>query len=212
MLPSYQFIYSLYSIMLTSQDAPKSSQLHTLDHLLHRLQQGDRQAQGDLIRYTQSRLRLHVHNMLKRFPAVQKQENTSDVLQNVWIRIQRTLENLTITSGLDLLRLSALHIRYELIDLARQHSARPLTFSGQLHAPDPAASPVDVAYWQEIHQHLSQLPAEERDLFDLLYYQGLTKEQTASLLKLSLSTLKRRWIAARENLGRWLQVGPSTQN
>jgi RNA polymerase sigma-70 factor (ECF subfamily) len=44
------------------------------------------------------------------------------------------------------------------------------------------------------------MPEAEREVFDLLWYQGMTQEEAADLLGLSLSTVRRRWQAARLRL------------
>lgn len=41
------------------------------------------------------------------------------------------------------------------------------------------------------------LPEEEREIFDLLWYQGLTQAEAANLLNISDRTVKRRWQSAR---------------
>jgi RNA polymerase sigma factor (sigma-70 family) len=44
------------------------------------------------------------------------------------------------------------------------------------------------------------LPADEREVFDLVWYQGLTQDKAATLLGISEATLKRRWLSARRRL------------
>jgi DNA-directed RNA polymerase specialized sigma24 family protein len=41
---------------------------------------------------------------------------------------------------------------------------------------------------------------EEREAFDLLFYQGLTQAEAATVLEVSERTIKRRWQAARLRL------------
>jgi RNA polymerase sigma-70 factor (ECF subfamily) len=41
------------------------------------------------------------------------------------------------------------------------------------------------------------LPAEDREVFDLIYYQGLSQAEAAGLLDISERTLQRRWQSAR---------------
>jgi DNA-directed RNA polymerase specialized sigma24 family protein len=49
------------------------------------------------------------------------------------------------------------------------------------------------------------LPEEEREAFDLCWYQGLTQAEAALLLSVSETTMKRRWLAARARLGAFLR-------
>jgi RNA polymerase sigma factor (sigma-70 family) len=45
-----------------------------------------------------------------------------------------------------------------------------------------------------------QLPNKEHEVFDLLWYQGLTQDEAAQLLGVSKRTIKRRWQSARLQL------------
>ena len=49
------------------------------------------------------------------------------------------------------------------------------------------------------------LPEEEREAFDLRWYQGLTQAEAALVLNVSEATVKRRWLAARARLGHFLR-------
>ena len=49
---------------------------------------------------------------------------------------------------------------------------------------------------KEFHERVEQLPEEERTVFDLLFYQGLTHPGVAHALGVSESTVKRRWYDA----------------
>ncbi len=50
------------------------------------------------------------------------------------------------------------------------------------------------------HEKVSALPEEERELFGILWYEGLTQDQAAELLGVSIRTVKRRWQSARLKL------------
>jgi RNA polymerase sigma-70 factor (ECF subfamily) len=106
------------------------------------------------------------------------------------------------------LNLAALHIRRELIDLARHHfgpegaGAHHDTGSesGETPAADPSQTtlePSKLAQWREFHQQVDALPTEEREVFNLLWYHGVSQGEAAALLKQSERTLQRRWQAAR---------------
>src|SRR5437764_1134251 len=62
-----------------------------------------------------------------------------------------------------------------------------------------------LAIWSEFHQRVDALPEEEREVFDLLWYQGLTQPNAAAVLGISEATLKRRWLAARQRLHKALK-------
>ncbi len=57
--------------------------------------------------------------------------------------------------------------------------------------------PSSLAEWSEFHEAVERLPEEEREAFDLLWYQGLSQPEAAELLGVSPRTIKRRWRSAR---------------
>jgi RNA polymerase sigma-70 factor (ECF subfamily) len=57
-----------------------------------------------------------------------------------------------------------------------------------------------LAFWTEFHSRVEGLPEEEREVFDLLWYQELSQAEAAGLLDVSERTIKRRWAAARLKL------------
>ncbi len=74
--------------------------------------------------------------------------------------------------------------------------------------PDPMGNstfdPVKLSNWTEFHQYVDNLPDEERILFDLLWYEGLTLHEAAESIGMSERTLRRRWQLARVQLYRQL--------
>ncbi len=54
--------------------------------------------------------------------------------------------------------------------------------------------------WTDFHRHAEALPPEERETFDLLYYQGVTQTEASAILDISERTIKRRWQSARLRL------------
>src|SRR5262249_56458704 len=72
--------------------------------------------------------------------------------------------------------------------------------SGPPAAADLSQEPSRLAAWGEFHEQIAALPDEEREAFDLLWYQGLSQAEAAELLGVSERTVKRRWQAARLKL------------
>jgi RNA polymerase sigma-70 factor (ECF subfamily) len=117
--------------------------------------------------------------------------------------------------------LAALQIRRELLDLVRHyfgpeghgrhHDSWPGEAGEGSDAPEArvkAGSSFDPARldgWTEFHRQVEQLPESERDVVDLLWYQGLKQEEAARLLGVSRGTVKLRWQAARLKLHRRLK-------
>ncbi len=184
----------------------------SLEFWLDRLRAGDPAARNELIRHSRERLRLLTHQMLRRFPSVRQWEETSDVLQNVLLRLDRALLAVPVASARDFLRLATTQIRRELIDLARHHSGPeglganlvPLGPADPDNTPpepvDGGADPSDLTRWHDFHSQIAGLDGEDRELFELLYYQGLKQADAAALLEIPITTFKRRWRAARVRL------------
>jgi RNA polymerase sigma factor (sigma-70 family) len=184
----------------------------TLQHWLDRHRAGDPSARNELIRHSQERLRQLTRQMLRGYPALGQWEDTSDVFQNVLCRLDRALREVTPASPLDFLRLSSVLIRRELIDLWRhhfgpggdgRHRPPPGAAPAEVAAPEPSDSsndPCRLAVWGEVHDYIAARDEPERELFELLYYQGLTLEQAAELLGVPERTLRRRWQEARLRL------------
>ena len=181
----------------------------TIEYWLERHRAGDPDARNQLLHHSRERLRLLTRRMFRRFPGVHQFEETSDVLQNVLVRLERALRAVDVPSSRDFLCLAAHHIRHALLDLSRHYFGpngvaaheRPPGSVGKevLDRPDPgnADDPFRLAVWTEFHRRLAELPEEDRELFDLLYYQGLSQPAAAGQLGIPLTTLKRRWQDAR---------------
>jgi RNA polymerase sigma-70 factor (ECF subfamily) len=189
-----------------------------LQRCLDRLQAGDATAREELLTCACERLERLTRKMLRDYPGVRRYEDTCDVRQNASVRLWRSLQQVAPPTVRDFFRLAALHIRRELIDLARHHFG-PEGPGGRHATPGPAmdlgtegpappayeqAGPADepeqLAVWEEFHRQADALPDEEREIFDLLWYQGLPQAEAAAVLGVSERTVKRRWQAARLKL------------
>jgi RNA polymerase sigma-70 factor (ECF subfamily) len=180
-----------------------------LQLFLARLQAGDETARDELFRHVIGRLERLTRKMLHHFPGVHRWAGTDDVLQSALIRLLRTLEAVRPTTPRDFLGLAAEQIRRELIDLARHyygpqglganHASRGGADGSRdpvLAQPAPVDEPLTLAAWCEFHEQVRHLPAEEREVVDLLFYQELTQGDAAGLLRVTKRTVQRRWQSA----------------
>jgi RNA polymerase sigma factor (sigma-70 family) len=183
---------------------------------LDRLQAGDESARKELLTCACERLTRLTRKMLKGYPRLKRWEQTEDVLQNAVMRLYRALGQVRPASAADFFRLASLNIRRELLDLAKHYygpqgrgtkhasvdhrsqaeGANPAAYE----PPDAGGGPDRLAAWTEFHRQIERLPDEERETFDLLWYQGLSQAEAASLLNVSERTVKRRWQSARLKL------------
>ncbi len=184
--------------------------------LLDLVRQGDSQARNDIIAHACNRLRCLTSRMLKSYPGVRRWEQTDDVLQTALLRLCRALEGTQPESVRHFYNLAALQIRRGLIDLAHHyfgpqgHGANHHTDGAGKAADERGGSldgkvgevgePNSLGAWTDFHEAVEQLPDEERELFGLLWFEDLTQEEAATVLGVSLRTVRRRWQEARRKL------------
>ena len=191
----------------------ESTSIRVLQPLFEGLAQGDLPARDELFRLCAERLRRLARRMLGDFERLRSFEQTDDVLQGAMLRLFASLESLRSPTLGDFLGLAALSMRRELLDLARHHlgrssaprpQPRPFDSGTGEERIDPSEStwePLSLALWTEFHAAVENLPLEEREVFDLLWYQDLSQEDAAQAIGVDRSTIKRRWRAARIRLG-----------
>jgi len=176
----------------------------------------DRVAADKLITLAGKRLEHLARKMLRGFPQSRPDADTNDVLQNALIRLLRTLKNVKPDTTRDFFNLAAVHIRRELIDLARRllgPKHRLVVASHQLAAtrqgsddesdsdflagaPGPQESPDELELWRRFHEAVDRLPIEEREVVSLTYYHDWNHLQIAEMLHICDRTVRRRWTAA----------------
>ena len=188
-----------------------------IQNSLMRFAAGDDSVLSQLLEYSHARLEQLTRRMLRDFERVRRWEETADVLQAASIRLYRALQNNRPTTVPGFLALATLQIRRELMDLARHyygpegygthHETRELLPTGATSSSafDAAAlsdsfDPQRLSYWSEFHRQADLLPSDEKEVFDLLFYQGFSQESAAGLLQISERTVQRRWQQARQLL------------
>lgn len=176
-----------------------------LNHRLDRLRSGSSEARDDLVEHACERLRRLTRKMLHGFPAVRRWSETDDVLQAALLRLHRALHSVQPKCPAEFYGLAATQIRRELLDLARRYrgphglGANHHTDTGSLvgRKPDQQIEPANLEAWSRFHEAVDTLPEKERQVVDLLWYEGLSQPEAAELINVSLATLKRRWAKAR---------------
>jgi RNA polymerase sigma factor (sigma-70 family) len=162
------------------------------------------------------RLTKLARKMLRGRPVVCRWEQTDEVLQNALVRLDRALKAVAPPTARDFFHLAAAQIRRELIGLARRYAgpeglgAHHSTCAG---SEQPGGSPIGtsepsgathepgrLACRTELHRRIEGLSEEDLEVFDLLWYQGLTQAEAAAILGVTERTINRRWIAARLRL------------
>jgi RNA polymerase sigma-70 factor (ECF subfamily) len=194
-----------------------------LGRWLERLREGDEAARGEIIHHACQRLESLTRRMLRRYPRLRRWEQTGDVLQNAVLRLHRSLATVRPESPAQFYGLAAAQIRRELIDLARHHfgpqgaaahhhtdGVEQMSGDGPVaKSADPGGEPTSLAEWTDFHEKVQMLAPTEREVFDLLWYEGLSQAEAAQVLGVTERTVKNRWRGAKLELQRLLGEGPS---
>jgi RNA polymerase sigma factor (sigma-70 family) len=184
---------------------------------IDRLLNGDESARAELLRCASDRLRLMARKMLKGFPVVAGREQDDDIANSAWIRLEGALRAVTLTTARHFFRLVATEVRRELIDLARKYQrirkfevpypSQPEREGSSADGvptppspPDTTNDPGKLAAWSEFHRAVEELGDVDREMFDLLWYQGLSKVEAAGVLDVAVRTVHNRWVMAKLHL------------
>jgi RNA polymerase sigma-70 factor (ECF subfamily) len=189
-----------------------------LQPLVEQARRGDRAARDQLIHHACDRLLTLTRRMLRCHPGVSRWEQTDDVFQNAMVRLHRALETANLVDVRHFINLATLQIRRELIDLGRKHFG-PEGIGRNHHTDhrppdDPGGpldgvptEPLDLDEWTAFHEAAATLPEEEREVVDLLFYDGMSHDEAANVLGCSVRTVRRRWQDARVHLHERLTDG-----
>ncbi|MBM4069297.1 MAG: sigma-70 family RNA polymerase sigma factor [Planctomycetes bacterium] len=182
---------------------------------LSRMRGGDAKARDEMLRALGQRLERLAGAMLRKFPNVQRWEQTADVFQNAIVRLMRSLEKIEPENTRAFLGLAAEHIRRELLDLARHYGGKQglganhaSVAGGDSVTPLEPAQPgedAELDLWAAFHEAVANLPAEEREVVSLSFYHGWTQKEIAALFGVDERTIRRRWNAAMLRLREPLQ-------
>jgi RNA polymerase sigma factor (sigma-70 family) len=176
-----------------------------------------RAARDRLLSSVIEHMRAVAHRMVRGFPQVRRWDETDDVVQGAALRLSRALDSVAPVDSRHLLALIAMQVRRELVDLARRYGgAESFAYHHETNAVGNGGSQVlqsdaaldaattdhaTLASWTRFHEAAAALDDDERELFNLVWYLGLTQEQAASALDCSVRTVARRWNSLKGHLG-----------
>jgi RNA polymerase sigma factor (sigma-70 family) len=185
-----------------------------LDACLARLADGDLAARDRIIELCSERLRSLAHRMLRRYPAVRRYDDTDDVFQNAAMRLHRALGQMATDreTPRSLMALAATQIHRELIDLARRN-AGPQSYAAN-HGTNVARGDDTERYfveaaargdepldrWEQFHGAVEGLAADQREVFQMVWYLGADQRTIAAVMGCSARTVKNHWRQARDTV------------
>src|SRR5262245_56087768 len=138
-----------------------------------------------------STLLLQSYPLLTRPPVNLRSE---EMLSAVVERLLKAMREVRPQSVRQFFGLANRHMRWELNDMARRLDEQSVALGLQesaVAAPESSGSMISVNA-KRMLDAIENLPAEEREAFELLRIQGLSCAETAEVLKVSESTVHRR--------------------
>jgi RNA polymerase sigma-70 factor (ECF subfamily) len=176
--------------------AETTNQTAELQTLLDRWGSGDATT-ATVFERADARFRTIASKMLRRYPTVRAKEETGDVWHGAASRMVRALAEVRPTTVQALAGLAVEQIRRELLDLARKHRRRPVATGGDLSHVDDSGLDDDLDRWAALHEAAGQLPGPVKQVFDLIYYGGLTQAEAARTIGMTDRTVRKYWRQAR---------------
>lgn len=155
-----------------------------------------------LIRHTMHRLKKMAAQMFAGYPCLAGIIGADDVLQEALILLLREVRDNPPDSARDYYRKAGQIVRRVLIALKRKHCRSPR--AAFVEPPDDGTSFSSLEDWARFHLAIERLPDELREVFELTYYEGLSRKQAARVLFVSERTIKRLYRAALIELSRLL--------
>jgi RNA polymerase sigma factor (sigma-70 family) len=163
-----------------------------VENCLKEYRAGNQPARNELLRHAQRRLEMLIHRMHRKIPV---RASSSDILIDVMVRMDQALQRVALPSARDYFNLAAMHIRYVLLEVNSRYPP------AQLSEPEniltvPEDQPL-LDFWRRFHEWISSRPDGEREVWNHMWYHGLTQVEAAASLGVSRSMLRRRWQDAR---------------
>jgi RNA polymerase sigma factor (TIGR02999 family) len=175
--------------------------------LLRRWSAGERQVLGELIPLVYGPLRTVAHQRLRRAPG-ERSLNTTGLVHEAYLRFIAS-SSVSFRNREHFLAVASRVMRSVLVDLARSRTAAKRGGGGAAVVADlreePFAGDVDldrVAELDEALTRLEELNERQARMIEQRYFGGLSLEQIADAMQVSLATVKRDLRSARA----WLAV------
>ncbi|MEM0963553.1 MAG: ECF-type sigma factor [Bacteroidota bacterium] len=182
--------------------------------LLDRVRDGDADALDRVVEQLYDELRSVAHRQRVRSGAALT-VNTTAVVHEAYAKLAGRSDALDLNDRQHFVRVASRAMRDVIVDYARAQATdkrggegRPASLDGLREVGVTAVSPrVDLEETLSVDSALHRLAAfdaEAAQVAELRYFTGLTAEEVADVMGLSLATVKRRWAVARAWLARQL--------
>jgi RNA polymerase sigma factor (TIGR02999 family) len=198
----------------SSANAPSDAKPGDATALLMAARDGDPDARDALFTCVYAQLRRLARKV--RQGSASETLNTTALVHEAYLKLVRP-EDVHWQSRLHFYRVAAQAMRQVLVNAAEAHArlkrgggAPHTSFDEALHgdAGAPAVAPEDVLALNDALMRLATLDARQAQVVECRFFAGLSVKETAAVLDLSPSTVKRDWRAARAFLAATLGSSP----
>jgi RNA polymerase sigma factor (sigma-70 family) len=184
--------------------------------MIERLASGDVAARRLLLERAHQRVvRIAATIFRADFPELRDRHELESVVSETWMRLEKSLEAVHPRTVDEFFGLVIVKIRQVLLDMARRQNRadRGQRFQsvnddlseaqGALEPGDTTYEPGKLALLAEFHQQVAGLDGQERRVFELAYYGGLTQAEIARVIGLHPRKVCRLWFSATQQLAEW---------
>lgn len=190
-------------------EAMSSSPNETIAYLLEAAQRGEAEAQDQLY--------ARLYDELRRLARVVRKGgetlNTTALVHEAYLRLEQS-EDLAVNDRTHFFRLAARAMRHVVCDMARHRSAQKrgggafaVTLDERVQAP--VVDPADLIALDDALAELARRNERHAEVVECRFFAGLTVEETAEALGVSVPTVVRDWRFAQAWLAKVLESGPS---
>ncbi|MGQ0543142.1 MAG: sigma-70 family RNA polymerase sigma factor [Blastocatellia bacterium] len=184
---------------------------HQITHLLAKWSEGDEYALEELMPLVYDELRRMARSYLRRRPGNTFQ--TTDLIHETYVKLAKNNER-EWQNRAHFFGVAATAMRHILVDYARSKQSQKRGGWQERRSlrddiAETCAESAQVVALDDALNGLAELDQRKSRVVELKYFGGLTNEETAELLKISVETVKRDWRFARTWLLRELD---GTQN
>lgn len=189
----------------------KALSTNDVTRLLHEWQMGDEQALGQLMDLVYSELHRAAHRYMVKERSWHTLQTTA-LIHEVYLQLV-DVRQLNFRSRAHFLALCAGRMRRILVDFARARKSMKRG-GGQIHyliddatAEAQAGPGPDILMIDEALNRLSQVDSRKAKVVEMTFFGGLTEEETAGALEVSVETVRRDWKFAKAWLSKELGGG-----
>jgi RNA polymerase sigma-70 factor (ECF subfamily) len=169
-----------------------------LRRAIEQLNAGDTSVRGELLNIACQRLMRLTSRLRRDFQRLEGDPTTEDVFQNASLRLYEAMHDTGIKDVRHFYRLAAIQIRRELIELC--HDCQGLGDQSCNGSTPHWVAANELRQWALFHNSVDALPSDEREVFELIWYHEMNRDEAAELLGVPLRQVRRLWRSARLSL------------